>query len=111
MMDRARLGPEPSLDKIRQLRTLTQQLLECANAGEWEAAAEIEIARRPVLYSVFGQIEQGTHCRHRSLLNEILAVDREIIALAQQRQVELADLLRQASQGRAAMKAYGSNIR
>lgn len=102
---------EPDLEKIVHLRMLTQQLLECAKAGEWEDAAEIESTRRPVLYSVFGQVGQGTHTHHRSLLNEILAADREIIARAQQRQAELADLLRQASQGRAALKAYGSNIR
>lgn len=97
------------VDAVAKLRELTRQLLDCAHAEDWEAAAEIETTRRPLLYSVFGQVEHGAHVRHRALLNEIVAADREIIALAQQRHAELADLLRQAGQGRAALKAYGAN--
>lgn len=100
---------EQDIENIAKLRELTQQLLERARAEDWEAAADIENTRRPLLYGVFGQVVPGTHVRHRALLNEILAADREIIALAQQRHAELAELLRQAGQGRVALKAYGAN--
>lgn len=100
---------ELDIDNVANLRVLTQQLLEAARAEDWEAAAEIEDTRRPLLYAVFGQVQVGTHVQHRALLNEVLAADQEIIALAQQRRVELADLLRQTGNGRAALKAYGAN--
>lgn len=100
---------EPDTENVAKLCTLTRQLLESARAEDWEAAAQIEDTRRPLLYAVFGQVQTGTHVRRRALLNEILAADREIIALAQQRRVELADLLRQTGNGRAALKAYGAN--
>ena len=96
-------------DCVTKVRTLTQQLLDCARAEAWEEAVDIEALRRPLLYEVFGHVREGTHIHHRKLLNEILEADREIMALAQQRRAELADLLRQTSQGRVAMKAYGAN--
>lgn len=100
---------EQASERVAKLRALTQQLLDSARAEAWEEAAEIESVRRPLLYAVFGQVPGGAHVSHRALLNEILEADREIIALAQQRRTELADLLRQTGQGRAALKAYGSN--
>ena len=96
-------------DNVARLRALTQQLLESARVGEWEIAADIETERRPLLYAVFGQVEQGTHVRHRALLNEILAADREIIERAQSCREELAGMLRRTGTGRAAVKAYGAN--
>lgn len=100
---------EQESERVAKLRALTQQLLDCARAEAWEEAVDIESVRRPLLYDVFGQVPGGAHARHRALLNEILDADREIIGLAQQRRTELADLLRQTGQGRAALKAYGSN--
>lgn len=100
---------EQESERIAQLRALTRRLLDCARAEAWEEAADIETLRRPLLYDVFGQVPGGSHIHHRALLNEILEADREIIALAQQRRAELADLLRQTGQGRAALKAYGAN--
>lgn len=96
-------------ESVVQLRAMTQQLLDSARAGEWEVAAAIESERRPLLYLVFGQVEQGTHARHRALLNEILAADREIIQRAQSCREELADMLRRTGTGRAAVRAYGAN--
>lgn len=94
---------------ITRLRELTQRLLDCARAEAWEEAVDIEAVRRPLLHDVFGHVPGGTHVQHRDLLNEILEADRQIMALAQRRRAELADLLRQTGQGRAAMKAYGAN--
>lgn len=91
---------------ITRLRGLTQDLLNSARAGDWDAAVVIETERRPLLYTIFGEVAPGTHIRHQALLNEILAVDREIMQLAQQRRVELGGLLRQVGNGRAALKAY-----
>ena len=100
---------EADSESIARLRALTEQLLQLARAGDWEVAADIEAARRPLLYAVFGQVEPGTHARHRALLTEILAADREIIQRAQSCRGELGELLRQTGTGRAAMKAYGAN--
>lgn len=96
---------------IARLRGLTQDLLGCAHSGDWDAAVAIETERRPLLYSVYSDVAPGTHIQHRALLEEILAADREIMQLAQQRRDELGGLLRQVGHGRSALKAYDDNRR
>lgn len=102
---------EAELDNITRVRDLSLQLRRCAQAGEWDAVVDIEANRRPLLYRVFDKSALGIHGQYRELLKEILEVDREIMALALQRQSELAEWLHQAGQGRAALKAYGKNAR
>lgn len=97
--------------EIYRLRTLTQDLLDRALSGDWDAAVDIETERRPLLYAVFGEVAPGTHVQHRALLNEILTADREIMQLAQQRRDELGSVLRQVGHGRSALKAYDDNRR
>lgn len=94
---------------VTRLRALTQELLGCAQCGDWDAAVAIETERRPLLYSVFGAVTPGTHVQHQALLNEILSADREIMQLAQQRRDELGGHLRQVGHGRSALKAYDDN--
>lgn len=94
---------------VERLRSLTQQLLACATAADWDCAMAIEADRRPLLYQVFGDVPLGSHSRYRALLQEILAVDQEIIHLAKQRHGELSGLLRQLGQGRSACRVYESN--
>jgi hypothetical protein len=96
---------------IERLRGLTQDLLERAQSGDWDGAVALESERRPLLYSVFGDVAPGTHSRHQSLLSEILTADREIMQLAQQRRDEVGGLLRQVGHGRSALKAYDGNRR
>lgn len=106
MLDRAQSA---SAGDIERLRAMTRELLGRARSGDWDAAVDIESERRPLLYSVFGGVAPGTHVQHRDLLNEILAADREIMLLAQQRRDELGGLLRQVGVGQSALKAYDSN--
>lgn len=101
--------PTSAGDDVGRLRVLTRELLEHARSGDWDAAVDIETERRPLLYAVFGDVAPGTHVRHRDLLKEILAADREIMQLAQQRRDELGVLLRQVGVGKSALKAYDSN--
>lgn len=103
------VASDADAENVARLRALTRQLLELARVGDWEAAADAESIRRPLLYVVFGQVRPGSHVRHRALLNEILATDREVIERAQTCRGELAELLRQTGAGRTALKAYGAN--
>lgn len=92
-----------------RLRALTQELLACARRGDWEKASGLEVERRPGLYRVFGGMALGINVQHQTLLTEVLAADREILRLAQQRRAELGGLLQQVNQGRTALRAYESN--
>lgn len=98
-------------EQIDMLMSLTQDLLRSARAADWDATTQLEADRRPLLYQIFGAVTPGKHIRYRSLLQEILSVDREIMQLAQQRRDELAGLLHQVGHGRTALKAYESNTR
>jgi hypothetical protein len=98
-------------DQIDRLRSLTQDLLHAARAGEWDTTTQLEAERRPLLYQVFGAVTPGQHIRYRALLQDILSVDREVMLLAQCRRDELAGLLHQVGHGRSALKAYESNTR
>lgn len=98
-------------DQIDMLMSLTQDLLRSARAADWDETTQLEAARRPLLYQIFGAVKPGKHIRYRALLQEILSVDREIMLLAQQRRDELAGLLHQVGHGRTALKAYESNTR
>lgn len=97
--------------QITTLRALTQDLLRCAQSGEWGAVAEYERKRKPILFAVFDASSQGTSQQRGALLNEILMVDREVLQLAGQHRGELAVLLRRTGQGRAVLKAYDTHSR
>jgi len=98
-------------DRVDRLRSLTQDLLNAARAGDWDATTQLEAERRPLLYQIFGAVMPGQHIRYRALLQDILSVDREVMQLAQCRRDELAGLLHQVGHGRSALKAYESNTR
>lgn len=87
-------------------------MLAKANAGDWDAVVAIESDRRPLLPQVFGAtVTPAAHAQYQTLIIEILSADQQIIRMAQQRRDELAGLLRQVGQGRAACQAYEGNSR
>ena len=100
---------ESGVQATDQLRRLTQEILDCARKGDWDNAIKIEADRRPLLQVVFAATTPDP--KLKPLLEEILAVDQEIVTLTQHRHDELAGQVRQVGRGRTALRAYERNSR
>lgn len=58
---------------------LTREMLASAQAQEWERLAELEKSRLPLFHQVFEHIVSD----NEPLAREVLAIDKQIMALAQ----------------------------
>jgi len=92
------------------LRSMTSELLACARSGDWERAVILENERRPLLKTLFG-CSTAPDVEWKPLLEEVLAVDQEVIVLAKERHTALAGQIRQMGLGRSAVRAYDNHSR
>lgn len=95
---------------LTQLLSQTQQLLALAQAGDWDAVAQLESERRPLLRSTFDPASTQTQSDpYQRALRQILDMDQTVMALAAQRRDDLRDQLQSVGQGRSAVRAYALN--
>lgn len=96
-------------DKLRQLLFLSSAMLEKAKQASWKEVAVLQEERCELIDELF--LEPVPTSRTEDFwggVSGILAIDREIIALAIPQKLELAQLLQKLDQGKKALKAYGS---
>ena len=92
------MGIEVDSSPSDQLLAQTQEMLSCAEAGEWERLAELEQSRLPLFHQVFDQGISGKE----GLARKVLSIDEKTMELAKSAMPALQqDLLKMRNSGKA----------
>ncbi|MCW8890212.1 MAG: flagellar protein FliT [Sedimenticola sp.] len=97
---------------IQQLLTLSQEMLEFAEKGEWEPVGSLQEKRLQLMEEIFPlDAENMNQSQTAEQIQSILALDKQLMDLAAAQQKEITAELGKFSQGRQATKAYHSASR
>lgn len=99
------MSPEEQLDRYRQVMGLTLKMRELADAEKWDQFMQAEADRRTVLASL-EQEKIGNNEELRTIVRNILDLDREIVQKVQLWMDELRSILTQMSTVQRLNKAY-----
>lgn len=93
--------------RIEQMRRLSADLLEQAQAGEWDAVTEREQERQLLLEELFRQpAPEAVAPRLADAVRATLTSDAQVQELARAEMNRLGDSLKALNQGRRALHAY-----
>jgi hypothetical protein len=91
---------------------LSAVMLRHAKAGEWLRLADLEVQRRTMINTDMQHPPQDSDCEaYARVLQSILSLDRQIMALAHTGQAELVKELQGIALGRTAVQAYAQQSR
>ena len=86
---------------------LTQNMLQVAQAEDWQTLASLEETRQNLITTLFAQPLSGAHATGvAGGIRAVLAMDQQIIALSEAGRQQAADGMRQLHQAHRAMQAY-----
>ncbi len=99
-------------NQLRQLLTLTEEILADAKEKRWENLMEKEQARRQLMEQFFQQ-KIGDHEARQieEMIRQIITLDKRIVALAEAGKLEILKKMRDLSAGQQAIDAYADNAR
>ena len=91
---------------------MSAAMLRHAEAGEWFELAELENRRRVLINADMQAPPQDADCtEYAHVLQSILSLDQQTIALAHAGQTALVKQLQVIAQGRSAVQAYAQQSR
>lgn len=94
---------------LEQVLELTAELRRCVEAGDFEAAADLESARRALLEEFFAAPPPAAELqRCIALLRDLVAANDVLVGLAEHLQRALAREVETLGTGRRAVRAYGA---
>ena len=89
--------------------TLAYAMLDAAQAGDWDQVAELEQAREACIAGCFAATGPvAATDGFAAVVRDLLSVEHQVLALAQQRLAELGEHLSGIQRGRHAQLAYGA---
>lgn len=89
---------------------LTQNMLQVAQAEDWQTLASLEETRQNLIATLFAQPLFGVRAMGvADAIRAVLAMDQKIIALSEAGRQQAADGMRQLHQAHRAMHAYDDN--
>lgn len=92
---------------IHWLRSLSVEMLELAQTGQWDAVTEREVQRRALLEELFQTAPPADLAPQlEAAARAVLASDARLLELAQAERDQLSEHLKSLGQGRRAMQAY-----
>ncbi|WPL18572.1 Flagellar protein FliT [Thiorhodovibrio winogradskyi] len=97
---------EPAERTLERVMTLTRDLLERAQAGDWEDFPERQARRDAALHALLDPEPRLPAERLREPLAELQAMDRQLIALTESQRDRLQQELLQLMRGRKSARAY-----
>ena len=98
--------------KLSEILIISQTMLDHAKRGEWPELTQIEKRRGKLLEDFFAQtITPEMASTIEDIIRQVMAVDKEVIAIGEDMQKQMGDDLRKISKGKAATKAYTENSR
>ncbi|WP_428603349.1 flagellar protein FliT [Sedimenticola sp.] len=97
---------------LDQIVLLSQKMLSLAQQGEWDQLTALQQLRDDQIENCFPLDPHGLDERQVSeQIRTILALDKQILQLAGDQQMEIRETLGKLSQGRVATKAYWDTSR
>ena len=92
---------------LQDLVALSRAMLEKAREKSWDDVFELEQRRRELMQLFFSEPVAVEDAQSVSTgIQEVMAIDRELMVLASQAKAELGDALHKLGQGKKAVKAY-----
>ncbi|HIP53273.1 MAG TPA: flagellar protein FliT [Chromatiales bacterium] len=98
-------------DRERQLREvldISRRMQGLARAGSWEELIGLERERRSMIHSCFGPTVLPHPEAAAAVIEEIMTVDKEIVAHIAKARDEVAEMLAKVKHGRSASRAYNA---
>ncbi|MFV8833599.1 flagellar protein FliT [Aquisalimonas sp. APHAB1-3] len=101
------MSADEKKQSARRLLGLSEQMLRAARQGEWASVAELEAQRRDLSQQLFADpvpaeaADVVNHC-----VRELLALDPELIQLAEAARDEAGEAVRRTQTGKTALSAY-----
>ena len=93
--------------KLSEILTISQTMLDHARRGEWPELTQIETRRHKLLEDFFAQtITPEMASIIEDVIRQVMAVDKEVIALGEDIQKQMGKDLRDIGKGKAVTKAY-----
>jgi len=103
------------MSSIRDLEValrLTQAMLDAARAEDWDRLIELEAVRRGHITVAFeGAVAGADAPAYAEIAQQILALDRQVVALGEQGRLSLAQALSHLQTGQRARVAYAAGGR
>lgn len=103
----------PSIDwepQIQHLRHVSFEMLELAQAGEWEIVTEKEVERRVLIEELFQSPPPAEWVPLlKDAVQATLTIDAQVQELARTERDKISDHLRALKQGRRALSAYNDS--
>ena len=100
-------------DKLSSLVAMSEKMLELAKSGEWEKVTEIESQRSPQLEAFFNSLKpdelQNNSDLLRQVIEKILVIDNEVVALGVESKKGLVELFQKSNSSRQALSEYQKN--
>lgn len=97
---------------IAQLLSLSQDMLQLAEKGDWEPVGELQQQRLQLMEALFPlDADSLNQSETAQQIKAILALDKQLMDLASAQQKEVGAVLGKLNQGRQATKAYHSTSR
>ena len=96
---------------LGQLISVSQTMLDKAREGAWDDVFVLEAERSELIRLFFLEPIQQTYANTdavSAVIQSILAMDRDIMALGALKRLDLAQTLQAMDQGKKAVKAYTS---
>jgi hypothetical protein len=95
--------------RINRLRSLSTEMLELAQAGQWDTIPERESQRRVLLEELFQTAPPVDLAPQlETAARAVLASDAELLKLAHAEMDQLGEQLKSLGQGRRVLQAYQS---
>ena len=97
-----------SLHRLDEILDLSERMLHCAQAGEWDRVQWLEARRQRYIDECFPLDEPiPDPARVKARLEKIIDLDRRVVALAEATRGSVVEEAMALRRGRAATAAYG----
>jgi len=97
-------------EQLERILSMTRSMLELARAQDWEALSELEPQRRQLIMAFFTEAPSLQEAAQvASVIEQVLAIDRETMGLGQAGLKQLGADLRNVGIGRRAHQAYSEH--
>lgn len=96
--------------QLALIKAMTQKMLQLAKIQQWENVSKLEAERSDLIYTFFEvapAVAEAESVAHTIL--EVLAADKEIIALSSSEQQNILQNSQKINRGKQASQAYASS--
>lgn len=95
------------LGGLEDLRAISEQMLKEAESGAWEAVERLEADRQSMMQDLFsGPIPGEVADQVATRLQELIAVNEQVMGLIKHRRDDVAQIVRSVQTGKRAKRAY-----